>query len=70
VAPTGKRISLHAETNSIMERRQERLAAAGRRDPLAHVASRPAVVAVGAGADPAVIVRGETLDDLLSLDVG
>jgi hypothetical protein len=28
------------------------------------------VVAVGAGADPAVIVRGETLDDLLSLDVG
>jgi diaminopimelate decarboxylase len=31
---------------------------------------RPAVVAVGAGADPAVIVRGETLDDLLSLDVG
>src|ERR1700734_1381311 len=32
-AATGKRISLHAETNSIMERRQERLAAAGRRDP-------------------------------------
>ncbi|HEY6314288.1 MAG TPA: diaminopimelate decarboxylase [Streptosporangiaceae bacterium] len=31
---------------------------------------RPAVVAVGEGADPAVIVRRESLDDLLSLDVG
>jgi diaminopimelate decarboxylase len=31
---------------------------------------RPAVVAVGDGADPAVIVRRESLDDLLSLDVG
>ena len=33
VAPTGKRISLHAETNSIMERRETRLAAAGRTRP-------------------------------------
>jgi dihydroorotase len=48
VAPTGKRIGLHAETNSIMERRQTRLTAAGRTDPLAHLASRPAVVAVEA----------------------
>src|SRR5438094_961957 len=32
VAPTGKRISLHAETNSIMERRETRMRAAGRRD--------------------------------------
>ncbi len=48
VAPTGKRISLHAETNSIMERRETRLRAAGRTDPLAHIASRPAVVAVEA----------------------
>src|SRR5580692_1886885 len=48
VAPTGKRISLHAETNSIMERRQERLTRAGRRDPLAHIDSRPAIVAVEA----------------------
>jgi dihydroorotase len=48
VAPTGKRIGLHAETNSIMERRQTRLTAAGRSDPLAHLASRPAVVAVEA----------------------
>src|SRR5271165_4737323 len=31
---------------------------------------RPAVIAVGDGADPAVIVRRETLDDLLRLDVG
>jgi diaminopimelate decarboxylase len=34
-----------------------------------HVA-RPAVVAVGQGADPVVIVRRETMDDLLSLDAG
>jgi hypothetical protein len=31
---------------------------------------RPAVVAVSEGADPTVIVRRESLDDLLSLDVG
>src|SRR5271165_2332750 len=31
---------------------------------------RPGVVAVGGGSDPAVIVRRETLDDLLRLDVG
>ena len=48
VAETGKRISLHAETNSIMERRQTRLMEAGRHDPLAHIASRPAVVAIEA----------------------
>ena len=48
VAETGKRISLHAETNTIMERRQTRLTEAGRHDPLAHIASRPAVVAVEA----------------------
>jgi dihydroorotase len=57
VAPTGKRISLHAETNSIMERRQERLMQAGRRDPLAHVASRPAVVAVEAVSRAAVLAE-------------
>jgi dihydroorotase len=48
VAPTGKRISLHAETNSIMERREARLRQAGRTDALAHLASRPAVVAIEA----------------------
>ena len=31
---------------------------------------RPAVVAVGQGRDPSVIVRRETLDDLLKLDLG
>jgi dihydroorotase len=55
VAPTGKRVSLHAETNSIMERRQERLTLAGRRDPLAHIASRPAVVAVEAVSRAAIL---------------
>ncbi len=48
VAPTGKRISLHAETASIMARREGRMTAAGRRDPLAHLAARPAVVAIEA----------------------
>ncbi len=57
VAPTGKRVSLHAETNSVMERRQARLAAAGRRDPLAHLASRPAVVAIEAVSRAAILAE-------------
>ncbi|HEX4411859.1 MAG TPA: allantoinase AllB [Xanthobacteraceae bacterium] len=57
VAATGKRISLHAETNSIMERRQERLTAVGRRDPLAHIASRPAVVAIEAVSRAAILAE-------------
>jgi dihydroorotase len=57
VAPTGKRISLHAETNSIMERRETRLRAAGRTDPLAHLASRPAVVAIEAVARAAILAE-------------
>ena len=57
VAPTGKRISLHAETNSIMERREARLRAAGRTDPLAHLASRPAVVAVEAVSRAAILAE-------------
>ncbi|MGA2894069.1 MAG: dihydroorotase family protein [Xanthobacteraceae bacterium] len=57
VAATGKRVSLHAETNSIMERRQTRLAAAGRQDPLAHIASRPAVVAVEAVSRAAILAE-------------
>lgn len=48
VAPSGLRISLHAETASIMAWRQARLMAAGRNDPLAHIAARPAIVAVEA----------------------
>src|ERR1700744_4446015 len=55
VAPTGKRISLHAETNSIMERRESRLRAAGRTEPIAHLASRPAGVAVEAAARAAIL---------------
>jgi len=57
VAPTGKRISLHAETNSIMERRETRLREAGRTDPLAHIASRPAVVAVEAVSRAAILAE-------------
>jgi dihydroorotase len=57
VAPTGKRISLHAETNSIMERRQTRLTEAGRTDALAHIASRPAVVAVEAVSRAAILAE-------------
>ena len=57
VAATGKRISLHAETNDIMERRQKRLRAAGKIDPLAHLAARPAVVAVEAVSRAAILAE-------------
>ena len=57
VAATGKRISLHAETNSIMERRQSRLTQAGRIDPLAHLAARPAVVAIEAVSRAAILAE-------------
>jgi dihydroorotase len=55
VAPTGKRISLHAETNDIMVRRELRIRDAGRIDPLAHIASRPAVVAIEAVSRAAIL---------------
>jgi dihydroorotase len=57
VAKTGKRVALHAETNSIMERRETRLRRAGRLDPLAHIASRPAVVAVEAVSRAAILAE-------------
>ncbi|WP_428490237.1 allantoinase AllB [Rhodopila sp.] len=57
VTPTGKRISLHAETASIMARREARLRAAGRGDPLAHLAARPEVVAVEAVSRAAVLAE-------------
>src|SRR6187399_2106826 len=57
VAQTGKRISLHAETNSIMERRETRIRAAGRTDALAHLASRPAVVAIEAVSRAAILAE-------------
>lgn len=57
LAPTGLRISLHAETASIMAHRQARLEAAGRNDPLAHIAARPAVVAAEAVSRAAVLAE-------------
>jgi dihydroorotase len=57
VAPTGKRVSLHAETNEIMVRRELRMRGAGRTDPLAHIASRPAVVAVEAVSRAAILAE-------------
>jgi dihydroorotase len=57
VAQTGKRVSLHAETNDIMERRQQRLMAAGIRDQFAHLAARPAVVAVEAVSRAAILAE-------------
>src|SRR5215813_9623172 len=46
IAKHGMRISLHAETASIMARREKKLQAAGRTDPMAYLASRPAAVAI------------------------
>jgi dihydroorotase len=57
VAPTGKRISLHAETNSVMERREGKLRQAGRVEPMAHVASRPDVVAIEAVSRAAILAE-------------
>lgn len=55
VAQHGYRVALHAETASIMARRQLQLEAAGRTDPLAHIAARPAVVAIEAVSRAAVL---------------
>ena len=57
VAPTGKRISLHAETASIMARRETRMRDAGRTDALAHLAARPAIVAVEAVSRAAILAE-------------
>ncbi|WP_319517706.1 allantoinase AllB [uncultured Martelella sp.] len=57
VAPTGKRISLHAETNSVMERREARLRAMGKTEPLDHLAARPAVVATEAVSRAAILAE-------------
>ncbi len=57
IAKHGLRISLHAETASINHHRQRALEAAGRNDPLAHLACRPAVVAVEAVARAAVLAE-------------
>ncbi len=55
VARYGYRVALHAETASIMARRQMRLQAVGRNDWLAHVAARPPVVAIEAVSRAAVL---------------
>jgi dihydroorotase len=57
VAASGKRISLHAENNDIMERRQKRLTAAGKADQWAHLAARPNVVAVEAVSRAAILAE-------------
>ena len=57
VAKHGYRISLHAETASIMARRQKKLQAVGRNDPLAHLAARPPVVAVEAVSRAAILAE-------------
>ena len=57
VAETGKRISLHAETASIMARREARLRTAGRTDALAHLAARPPIVAVEAVSRAALLAE-------------
>jgi dihydroorotase len=57
IARHGHRISLHAETASIMAWRQERLMAAGKNAPLDHLAARPAVVAIEAVARAAILAE-------------
>ncbi|MBS0248066.1 MAG: dihydroorotase family protein [Proteobacteria bacterium] len=56
-AATGKRVSLHAENNDIMERRQKRLMAAGKKDQWAHLAARPNVVAIEAVSRAAILAE-------------
>jgi len=48
IARLGKRIVVHAENPSIMARRQALMEQAGRSDPLAHLAARPAICEIEA----------------------
>ncbi len=48
IARLGKRIVVHAENPSIMARRQDQMEKAGRSDPLAHLAARPAICEIEA----------------------
>ncbi len=57
IARSGLRISLHAETASIMAWRQAKLQAAGLNDPIHHIAARPEVVAIEAVARAAVLAE-------------
>ena len=56
-ALTGLRVSLHAETASIMARREAALSAAGRTAPLDHILARPEVVAIEAVARAAILAE-------------
>lgn len=56
-AASGKRVSLHAENNDIMERRQKRLMAAGKKTQWAHLAARPNVVAIEAVSRAAILAE-------------
>ncbi len=55
IAQSGLRISLHAETASIMAWRQSKLEAAGLNQPLHHIVARPEVVAIEAVARAAIL---------------
>lgn len=57
IAQSGLRISLHAETASIMAWRQARLEAAGLNAPLDHIGARPEVVAIEAVARAAILAE-------------
>lgn len=57
IAKHGHRISLHAETASIMAWRQKKLMAADRNAPLDHLAARPAIVAIEAVIRAAVLAE-------------
>ena len=57
IAQSGLRISLHAETASIMAWRQARLQAAGLNAPLDHIGARPEVVAIEAVARAAILAE-------------
>jgi len=57
ISKSGLRISLHAETASIMAWRQAKLEAAGLNEPLHHIAARPEVVAIEAVARAAILAE-------------
>ncbi len=48
LAPLGIRTVVHAENSSILQRRQQKMKAAGRIDAMAHLAARPAVAEIEA----------------------
>lgn len=57
IAASGLRISLHAETASIMAWRQQKLEAAGLNSPRHHIAARPEIVAIEAVTRAAVLAK-------------